>query len=495
MTQKIGRSPLAAASRLIAVLGLVGLLMVIPASGVADPAAERPNIVFIMTDNLGWGELGVYGGGALRGAPTPRMDALAAQGMRLQNFNVEVSCAPSRAALMTGRFGVRTGNNRSGETGKTHGLVQWEVTLAQLVSARGYATALFGKWDLGDEPGRYPNERGFDEWYGIPRSSNEALNRLSPGYDPAVTPLEFILEGRKGSPTRPVKEFTLEARRAMDTELTDRAVGFIQRQSKAQKPFFLYLPLTQVHYPTLPSRRFEGRTGNGDFADSVVETDAHVGEILDAIEKAGVARNTIVVFTSDNGPESRRPWQGSAGVWSGYYRSAREGSLRAPFIIRWPGHVAPGVNNEIVHIVDIFPTLARVVGAQVPQDRLIDGVDQLDFLTGAKARSNREGFPIFQTGEPTAVKWRNWKYYVVLRESSDATAVRLDKPQLFNLLWDPKEETPRNLELEDSWVLPKLREILAEARASLVTHPPVPAGAKDPYVPPSNPSATGTAAP
>jgi arylsulfatase len=121
----------------------------------------------------------------------------------------------------------------------------------------------------------------------------------------------------------------------------------------------------------------------------------------------------------------------------------------------------------------------------VPQDRLIDGVDQLDFLTGAKARSNREGFPIFQTGEPTAVKWRNWKYYVVLRESSDATAVRLDKPQLFNLLWDPKEETPRNLELEDSWVLPKLREILAEARASLVTHPPVPAGAKDPYVPPS----------
>ena len=117
--------------------------------------------------------------GAVRsgGAPTPRLDAFAAQGMRLQNFNVEVSCAPSRAALMTGRFGVRTGNNRSGETGKRHGLVRWEVTTAQLMSQQGYATALYGKWDLGDEPGRYPNDRGFDEWYGIPRSSNEAMNR------------------------------------------------------------------------------------------------------------------------------------------------------------------------------------------------------------------------------------------------------------------------------------------------------------------------------
>ncbi len=478
--------PCFAASRRSLLLAGASLILGAQAAIAATPAApaQRPNIVFIMADNLGWGELGVYGGGALRGAPTPRLDAFAAQGMRLQNFNVEVSCAPSRAALMTGRFGIRTGNNRSGETGKRHGLVRWEVTTGQLLSQQGYATALYGKWDLGDEQGRYPNDRGFDEWYGIPRSSNEAMNRQSPGYDPAVTQLEYVLEGRKGEETRQVKEFDIAARREIDTELTRRAVGFIKRQSAAKRPFYAYVPLTQVHYPTLPSRAFDGRTGNGSFADAVVETDHHVGEILDAIDKAGVAGNTIVVFCSDNGAESRRPWQGSSGVWSGYYRSAREGSLRAPFLIRWPGRIAPGVNNEIVHIVDIAPTLARVAGAAMPTDRPVDGVDQLDFFLGQKAKSNREGFPIFQRGELTAVKWRNWKYYVVLQENADTPTVRPDKPLLYNVLWDPKEETPRNTELEDAWVLPKLREMLDEAKASLVAYPPIAAGAADPYMPP-----------
>ena len=474
------KQQVAASRRRLLVIG-TGLILATQAT--AAPA-DRPNIVFIMADNLGWGELGVYGGGTLRGAPTPRLDALATQGMRLQNFNVEVSCAPSRAALMTGRFGIRTGNNRSGETGQRHGLVRWEVTTAQLLSQQGYATALYGKWDLGDEPGRYPNDRGFDEWYGIPRSSNEAMNRQSPGYDPSVTPLEHVLEGRKGEPTRIVKEFDLEARREIDTELTRRTIGFIKRQAEAKRPFYIYAPLTQVHYPTLPSRAFDGRTGNGSFADSVVETDHHVGEILDAIERAGVAANTIVVFTSDNGAESRRPWQGSSGVWSGYYRSAREGSLRTPFLIRWPGRIAPGVNNEIVHIVDIAPTLARVAGAQMPADRPVDGVDQLDFFLGKQAKSSREGFPIFQRGELTAVKWRNWKYYLVQQENADTPAVRPDRPILYNVLWDPKEETPRNPELEDAWVLPKLRSLLAEAKSSLETFPPIAPGAADPYVPP-----------
>ena len=464
----------------------VGLVAGLQGAATAAPTTpvERPNIVFIMADNLGWGELGVYGGGALRGAPTPRLDAFAAQGMRLQNFNAEVSCAPSRAALMTGRFGVRTGNIRSGETGKRHGLVRWEVTTAQLLSQQGYATAHYGKWDLGDEQGRYPNDRGFDEWYGIPRSANEAMNRQSPGYDPAVTILEYILEGRKGEETRSVKEFDISARREIDAELTRRTIGFIKRQSAAKRPFYAYVPLTQVHYPTLPGRAFDGRTGNGSFADAVVQTDHHVGEILDAIDQAGVASNTIVVFTSDNGAESRRPWQGSSGIWSGYYRSAREGSLRTPFLIRWPGRIAPGVNNEIVHIVDVAPTLARIAGATMPADRPIDGVDQLDFFLGKQAKSNREGFPIFQLGEPTAVKWRNWKYYVVLRENSDTPAVRLDKPLLYNVQWDPKEETPRNTELEDAWVLPTLRGMLDEAKATLIKYPPITPGAADPYTPP-----------
>jgi arylsulfatase A-like enzyme len=157
----------------------------------------------------------------------------------------------------------------------------------------------------------------------------------------------------------------------------------------------LYVPLTQVHYPTIPSAAFSGRTGNGDFADSVAELDYHVGEILDAIAHAGVADNTIVIFASDNGPEYRRPWRGTAGYWRGTYHTALEGSLRAPFIVRWPGKIRPRISNDIVHAVDMFNTLADAGGAPVPTDRPIDGVDQLGFFTGAKPRSARDGFPIY----------------------------------------------------------------------------------------------------
>ena len=444
--------------------------------------AHMPNVVLILADNLGWGELGCYGGGPLRGAPTPRIDALAAEGLRLLNFNVESDCVPTRSALMTGRHPIRTGAMQSVPAGLPQGLHPWEVTLAQLFSAQGYATAIYGKWHLGDRPRRFPHERGFDEWYGIPRTSNESMFTSSPGYDPEVVPPPWIMEARKGESAKDAKIYDLEARRLIDSELVRRTREFMRRQTKSGKPFFAYVPITQLHYPTLPHPDFAGRTGAGDFADALAEMDHRVGEILDELETLGVSENTLVIFASDNGPEFRRPWRGTAGPWTGTYHTAMEGGLRAPCIIRWPGSVPAGrASNEIVHIVDLFTTLARVAGAPLPNDRPIDGVDQLDFFAGRQEKSNREGFVFYIKNELRAVKWRNWKMHLVWETEPNAGPNHLESPYLFNLIQDPKEET--DVHTAASWARTPMRRMIHEFQQSLNAHPPIPPGAPDDYVP------------
>ena len=438
-----------------------------------------PNIVLILADNLGWGELGCYGGGVLRGAPTPRIDALAAEGMRFLNFNVESDCVPTRSALMTGRHPIRTGALQSIPAGLPQGIIPWEITLAQLLSGCGYSTAHFGKWHLGDREGRYPKDRGFDEWYGIPRTTNETMFAQSPGFDASVVDLPKIMEGRRGEPAREVEPYDLEARRRIDSDLTRRAIAFIRRQSAARKPFFAYVPLTQLHFPTLPHRDFEGRTGAGDFADSMVEMDHRVGEVIDAIDALGIAEDTMFLFGSDNGPEFRRPWRGTAGMWTGTYHTSMEGSLRVPFILRWPAKVAPGVTNEMVHIVDLYPTLARVAGATVPSDRPIDGVDQLDFFLGQRPKSAREGFVYYIKSELRAVKWRNWKMHFIWEVEPNKGPIKLETPYIFNLLRDPKEET--NVATEENWVRGPMLKLLASFQESLKAHPSIPPGAPDDF--------------
>ena len=234
------------------------------ASNVAR-GADHPNIVFVMTDNFGYGELGVYGGGILRGAATPRIDGLAAEGTRLLNFNVEPSCTPTRSAVMVGRHPIRSGTFSVPIDGRPYGLVQWEVTIAELLSQQGYATGHFGKWHLGDSEGRYPNDQGFDEWWGIPNSSDESLWAQQPDFAAnATSHLEYVMEGRRGEPSKKIKVYNDEMRRAMDEEVTDRTIDFMKRSVKAGKPFYAYVPLTQTHFPTEPSRKWAGKTGNGN---------------------------------------------------------------------------------------------------------------------------------------------------------------------------------------------------------------------------------------
>jgi len=441
----------------------------------------RPNIVFILADNLGWGELGCYGGGVLRGAPTPHIDALAAEGLRLTNFNVESDCVPTRSALMTGRHPIRTGALQSVPAGLPQGITPWEITLAQLLSAQGYATGIFGKWHLGDRAGRYPQERGFDEWFGIPRTTNESMFTSTPGFDPAVVPLPYVMEAKRGEVPRNVALYDLEMRRVIDSQLVERSIDFMRRQMAAKKPFFAYVPLTQLHYPTIPHRDFEGKTGAGDFADAMLEMDKRVSQLIDVIEQFKLRENTIFIFASDNGPEFRRPWRGTAGPWSGTYHTAMEGALRVPFILRWPGRVPARVSNEIVHVTDLYTTLAKIGGASLPGDRAIDGVDQRDFFFGHTEKSAREGFVYYIKDELRAAKWRNWKMHIVWETEPNSGPIHLETPWLFNLTQDPKEET--DVGTQHSWARRPLRVLIQEFQQSLKTHPPIAPGAPDDYRP------------
>jgi arylsulfatase len=470
----------------VSVAALAAALSTSPARAESSSAGEgKPNIVFVLMDNLGYGELGVYGGGVLRGAPTPRIDQLAAEGTRLTNFNVEAQCTPSRSAIMTGRFPIRSGTQSVPIGGEFDGLTQWEVTIADLLSAAGYATGAFGKWHLGSVPERLPNRRGFDEWYGIPRTTDEAFWPDSPQAAAAGAPPMHVMEGRKGEDAHDVTVYDLKERRLIDEEITRRTIDFMKRRVAEGKPFYAYVPYTLVHFPSLPNPTFEGKTGYGDFPDCLAEMDVHVGDLLDAVDSLGVRDNTIVIFTSDNGPEATWPWQGSSGPWRGFYFTHMEGSLRAPFIIRWPGHVPAGrVSNEIVHEADTFTTLAKIAGAAIPTDRPIDGVDQTDFLLGKSEKSNREGFPVFVADRLEAVKWRNWKM-VFYDEERDwwTPPLKLGEPKAFDLITDPKEEYPQT-GLRNTWVAEHAMKIVADFAASLKKHPPIAPGTPDPYTPP-----------
>ncbi|RWU17116.1 arylsulfatase [Pseudomonas alkylphenolica] len=471
---------------------LLGVLLSLPC--LAMPA--KPNIVLIMVDNLAYGELGAYGGGVLRGAETPRIDTLASEGMRLTNFNVEPQCTPSRSALMTGRFPIRSGTSRVPGGGAADGLTLWEVTLAELLAGRGYATGIWGKWHLGSSDARLPTQQGFDEFYGVPRTYDEAMwshaddtHSLWPaigskqGWDEQLVPPQSIYDARRGEAPRKVKTLNLASRRTLDEEIADRASAFIKRNADSGTPFFAFISFSLMHMPTQPNPAFAGKTGNGSWADALAEMDYRTGQLLDTLTAAGVADNTLVIFTSDNGGEAVQPWAGANGPWRGTYFTAMEASLRAPFILRWPGHSPRGkVSNEVVHIVDLYTTLAHAGGAQIPTDRAVDGVDQLDYFSGKQPNSNREGFPAYVADRLQAVKWRNWKLHFYQQESMFDPPLQLSAPRLYNLLTDLREE--QNVIIENSWALHPMMRIVADFKGSLKQYPPIEPGTPDPYTPP-----------
>src|SRR5271155_3945430 len=304
------------------------------------------------------------------------------------------------------------------------------------------------------------------------------------GWDPKIVHAEYIYEARKGEKARQVAPLNLDTRRTIEAEITNRTVDFIKRNASAGKPFYAYVSSSMVHMPVMPNPEFAGKTGNGDWADCLAEMDHRTGQILDAIKDAGIEDNTLVVFTSDNGPEATHPWEGDSGPWRGTYFTAMEASLRVPFIIRWPGKVPAGrVSNEIVHCVDLFATFARIAGGKVPTDRAIDDVDQLDFFLGKQENSNREGFVAYVADRLSAVKWRNWKMHLIWQVNMYDPPVKLPLPKLINLLTDLKEE--RDAGVKAGFVSIPMTALLGEWEGSLKKYPPIKMGTPDPYAPPN----------
>ncbi len=474
----------------------LALLFPVFLPGLADAAVaqDRPNIVLVFMDNFGWGEPGFNGGGIIRGAPTPRLDELAGEGLRLTNFNIEVQCTPSRSALMTGRYAVRSGNATVPLGEGVYGLVQWEITMAEMLADLGYATAMFGKWHLGRTEGRFPTDQGFDEWYGIPNTTDESTwSDALPGFEETGMSGGFVMEGRKGEIPQRVRPYDLNYRALIDGDLTAKAIDFMQRQVEADKPFFLYLPYTATHYPTRPHPDFAGKTGNGMWADMLTQIDQYVGMLLDQVDELGIRNNTIFIFTADNGPEAlpvggtnltvETVYPGTAGPWRGTLFTGFEGGLRVPFAMRWPEQIPAGTSSdEIVHAMDLFPTFARIAGGEIPADRVIDGVDQTDFLLGRQESSNRDGFVVYMGTQIFAVKWHNWKLHFKEAESVFSETRVYETPRLYNLLVDPGET--HNVLFPHTWVPRAGLTQLEEHLATLKEYPPIPIGTLDPYRPP-----------
>ncbi len=450
---------------------------------------ERPNIVFMMADNLGYGDVGVYGGGQLRGAPTPRIDQLAREGLRLTQFLVEPGCTPSRAAMMTGRYSVRSGLSLVIVPGTPNTLSAEEVTIAEVLGAVGYDTAYYGKWHLGTQEESLPHRQGFDDFYGIPNTTDETLYVPTSTQSHAPLPTGLaqpsIIQARAGGSVENVKPYDFETRRTIDVELADRAVEFIRKHGDDPDPFFLFLAWTRPHYPNYTTRAFEGKSRIGVYGDSLMEMDHNTGRVLDAVDQAGLREDTIVVFMSDNGPMRTSTWpdSGSAGPFRGELGDPLEGSIRTIGMIRWPGKIAVGESNEMFSTMDFMPTFARIAGAKMPDDRPIDGVDQTDFLLGGQESSNREHLITFTGDQLQAVRWRQFRYYLVdvtstgigaSRQEGLAGAYRpMHYPLVFDIEADPREEF--NANVYRGWVAGHASRIIGEYLQSLAKHPNPPA--------------------
>lgn len=450
---------------------------------------SKPNIVFMMADNLGYGDVGVYGGGEVRGAPTPRIDALANEGLRFTQFLVEPGCTPSRAATMTSRYSVRSGLSLVIVPGTQNTLAAEEVTMGEMMKSVGYDTAYYGKWHLGTQPESLPHNQGFDEFYGIPNTTDETLYVPTSTENVAPLPDGFnepsIIRSKVGGKLENVKPYNFDTRRTIDVELADMSVDFIKQHAKSDNPFFLFVAWTRPHYPNFTSREFEGSSRIGVYGDSLMELDHNTGRVLDAIEASGLKDNTIVVFMSDNGPMRTNTWpdSGSAGPWRGELGDPLEGSIRTIGMIRWPGKIKSGATNEMFSTMDFMPTFARIVGAKMPADRPIDGVDQLDFLVGKQKKSNREHLLTFTGDQLQALSFRQFRYYLVevvpsgsgfSRQEGLAGAYRrLHYPLIYNIEADPREEF--NINTTRGWVAGHASRIIGEYLQTLENHPNPPA--------------------
>ncbi|MDB4391721.1 sulfatase [bacterium] len=418
---------------------------------------DQPNLIVIFCDDLGYGDLGCYGSEKNR---TPNVDQLAKAGVKFTDFySSSPVCTPSRSSLMTGCYARRVGMHED-YTGhwvliprSRRGLNPEELTIAEALKSAGYATACIGKWHLGDQPEHLPTQHGFDFYFGIPYSND--MQSKGRG-DPPLPLVEqrTVIEA-------PVDQSTLTKR------YTEAAIEFITENKS--KPFFVYLPHTFPHLPLFASPEFLGKSANGRYGDSIEEIDWSTGQILASLDRLGIADNTLVIFTSDNGSNGRNG--GSNQPLSGIKGSTMEGGMRVPMLAKWPGRVKPGtVCTELATTMDLLPTFCKLAGAELPKQK-IDGFDITNLILGHEgAKSKYESFLYYRRRQLQAIRMGDWKYHLPLEATHpNWTTPNTERPgrpaKLVNLKDDPVEQS--DVSKSNPEVVTKMQTIARQAIESL----------------------------
>jgi arylsulfatase A len=426
--------------RALVAVGLGVLVTGAAPVGHGQPAAPPPNVIVILADDLGYGDLGAFGAPVIK---TPRLDRMAAEGQKWTSFYVQPVCSPSRAALLTGRLPVRNGMHGAAgvfRENSTRGLPHEEVTIAEVLKARGYATAAIGKWHLGHLPDYLPGRHGFDTWFGLPYSHDMDLTvprdkgtDTVAYYEPKPEYFNVPLMRGEAIVERPADHRTLTAR------YTDEAIRFID--AHLDQPFFLYLAHNLPHIPLARSAQFVGRSEGGMYGDVVEELDWSTGRILDTLTAAGLDRRTLVIFTSDNGPWLPfRTHGGSAGPLRDGKGTTWEGGVRTPAIFWWPGTIAQGTVTAMASAMDLLPTASALAGAPPPAGRVLDGVSLLPVLTTGRG-APRDRLFYYSGSELRAVRKGRYKAHFITSGAyglGEPRAVQ-SPPLLFDLGEDPGE--------------------------------------------------------
>lgn len=425
----------------------------------------RPNFIFIMADNLGYGDWGCFGSTR---HTTPHTDRIADEGMRLTHFySCSPVCTPARAGAMTGCYPRRVGMHIGGYGSPvlmpldSKGLNPGETTIARLLQAAGYATACVGKWHLGDQPPYLPTRHGFDRYFGIPYSDDMAEGEHSR----PCPPLPLMRDER-------VVEAPVD-RDHLTQRYTEEVVRLIHESGDRDQPFFIYLAHAMPGSTRRPFARpaFAGRSANGPYGDSIEEIDWSTGQILGALERTGLDERTLVMSTSDHGPVPHDPPQGSVGPLKGRGYTTAEGGMRIPCVARWPGHVAPGSEcDQVASLLDVLPTFSRLAHVEPPSDRVIDGHDMSPLLLGepgARSGYDDTGLFYYQIAQLQAVRSGPWKLYLPLEHKRVGLGKQTApcEAALYNLISDVDES--HNLADEHPEIVARLTALAQRARADI----------------------------
>jgi arylsulfatase len=450
---------------------VVALAMAVPLS-----AQDRPNILVIWGDDIGWFNISAYNDGMM-GYRTPNIDRLADEGMRFTDAYGENSCTAGRAAFITGQSPFRTGLLKVGLPGAPEGMNDQDPTIATLLKDMGYATGQFGKNHLGDRDEHLPSNHGFDEFFGNLYHLNAEEEPENPDYpqDPAFRErfgprgvMHSYADGRIED-TGPLTRNRMET---VDEEFLEAAVGFIRDANSQDQPFFVWFNTTRMHIWTHLKAESEGVTGQGVFADGMVEHDGHVGQLLDLLDELGITENTIVMYSTDNGAEVMSWPDGGTTIFKGEKNTTWEGGFRVPMVVRWPGKIAPGqVSNEIISLQDWMPTLLAAVGNPNVKEELLAGkrladktykvhLDGYNFLPYFMGQVNegprREMFYFTDDGSLSALRYNDWKINFTVQRAHGVGVwaepfVPLRLPLIQNLRMDPFERAQDESMLFDKW--------------------------------------------